>query len=82
MELGFWRDLFYAAEMSRRRSCDEDVVIMLVHRFDYPSHLINSLSTAEYDFRKPLPQRPMVIDIGESKVFKRQRPEALHAVFR
>ena len=54
MEFGFGRDLFHALEMCRGRSCDENIVVVLVHGFDDPCDLIDRLAAAEDDFRKAL----------------------------
>jgi hypothetical protein len=72
VKLGFGSDLFHPLELSCRGSCDQDVVIVFMHRFNDASDLFHCFSLTENHFWKTLAQAAMVIDVCESKVLEWQ----------
>src|SRR5204862_1406933 len=70
-------DLFDPTKMFRRRTGYENIVVVLVHRLDNLCDLVNCLAAAEDDFRKSLPERPVVIDVRKAQVLERKRTKAV-----
>jgi hypothetical protein len=44
-------------------------------------NLFRRFSLAEYDFGESLPQRPMVVQRGKTKIFVRERAQAVKPLF-
>jgi hypothetical protein len=68
--------------MRRRRPCDENIVIVLVHGLDDTADLFDGFSATENHFRKSLPQCAMVVDVRETEVFERQSLQPMQSVVR
>ena len=55
---------------------DENVLGLVEQARDDGADLVGSLALAEDDFRNSVPQRAMMIDLGEAQVFERQVAQA------
>src|SRR5580698_1839555 len=70
----------YGCELLFGGAGGQDVTAMLGQAGKNLRYLCRGLALAEYDFRHPRAQRAMVIELGESEVFKRQMAQAGHGL--
>src|SRR5580700_12203706 len=75
--LGPTHFLFYCGELLFASPRRKKVAVMLRQSRKYLRQLRWRLALSKYHFRHAYPQRAMMIDLGESQIFKRQMPQAL-----
>jgi hypothetical protein len=71
VKLGFRSDLLNSLEVKRRRTRNQNVVIVFIHRLDDPSNLFHGLSAAKDDLGEALAKCAVMINVCKAQIFER-----------